>query len=121
MKELTLREIQKRIWDNKLKKGFNTTDISKEFLYLTEELGEAIRAYRKDDKDELAEEIADLIIYSLGLFEILGRDGYEEIMKKIEKNEKREYQGEKGAFRQLREDQKQSTPYQGNVQYGVKI
>ena len=106
MKELTLKEIQKRIWDNKVKKGFNTTDISKEFLYLTEELGEAVKAYRKDDKDELAEEVVDIIIYSLGLLQMLGRDGYEEIMKKNEKNEKREYQGEKGAFRQLREDQK---------------
>ena len=106
MKELTLREIQKRIWDNKVKKGFNTTDISKEFLYLTEELGEAIKAYRKDDKDELAEEIVDLIIYSLGLFEMLDKDGYEEIMKKIEKNEQRQYKGKKGAFKQLREDQR---------------
>ena len=106
MKELTLREIQKRIWDNKVKKGFNTTDISKEFLYLTEELGEAVKAYRKDNKHAKTEEIVDLIIYSLGLLEMLGKDGYEEIMKKIEKNEKREYQGEKGDFKQLRNDQK---------------
>lgn len=106
MDELTLRQIQKRIWDNKVKKGFNTTDVSKEFLYLTEELGEAVKAYRKDNNDELSEEIVDIIIYSLGLLEMLGKDGYEEIVKKIEKNEKREYQGQKGAFRQLRGDQK---------------
>ncbi|MDD5145662.1 MAG: MazG nucleotide pyrophosphohydrolase domain-containing protein [Candidatus Pacebacteria bacterium] len=106
MKELTLREIQKRIWDNKVKKGFNTTDVSKEFLYLAEELGEAVKAYRKNSKDELAEEIVDLIIYSLGLLEMTKKDGYEEIMKKIEKNEKREYHGKKGGFRQLRDDQK---------------
>lgn len=106
MKELTLKEIQKRIWENKIKKGFNTTDPSKEFLYLTEELGEAVRAYRKDNKEELAEEIVDIIIYSLGLLEMLGKEGYEEIIKKMDKNEKREYQGRKGAFKQLREDQK---------------
>ena len=111
MEDLTLREIQKRIWDNKVKKGFNITDISKDLLYLTEELGEAVnpeavKAYRKDDKDELAEEVVDIIIYSLGLLQMLGKDGYEEIIKKMEKNEKREYQGEKGAFKQLREDQK---------------
>ena len=105
MKELTLREIQERIWDNKVKKGFNTTDIGREFLYLTEELGEAVKAYRKGDKDELAEEIVDLIIYSLGLFKMLGKDGYEEIIKKMEKNEKREYQAAKRGFH-LREDQK---------------
>lgn len=105
MKELTFREIQKRIWDNKVKKGFNTTNISKEFLYLTEELGEAVKAYRKDNKDELAEEIVDIIIYSLGLFKMLGKDGYEEIIKKMEKNESRKYQATKRGFH-LREDQK---------------
>src|SRR3989344_8162989 len=106
MEDVILREIQKRIWDNKVKKVFNITDISKDLLYLTEELGEAVKAYRKDDKDELAEEVVDIIIYSLGLLQMLGKDGYEEIIKKMEKNEKREYQGEKGAFKQLREDQK---------------
>jgi NTP pyrophosphatase (non-canonical NTP hydrolase) len=75
MKELTVKEIQKRIFDNKIKKGFNTTDLSKEFLYLTEELGEAVRAYRRDNKDELAEEIVDLVIYCLGMMEMLGKDG----------------------------------------------
>jgi len=106
MEELTVKEIQKRIFDNKVKKGFNTTDLSKEFLYLTEELGEAVRAYRRDNKDELAEEVVDLVIYCLGMMEMLGKDGYEEIIKKIEKNEKREYQGIKGEYRQLRQDQK---------------
>jgi NTP pyrophosphatase (non-canonical NTP hydrolase) len=106
MKDLTLKEIQKRIWANKVKKGFNTKDVSKEFLYLTEELGEAVRAYRKGNQDELAEEVIDLIIYSLGLVTMLKKDAYFELIKKMEKNEKREYQGKKGAFRQLREDQK---------------
>ena len=106
MKELTIKEIQKRIWENKVKKGFNTTDISKEFLYLTEELGEAVRAYRKDSKDELAEEIVDLIIYCLGMMEMLGKDGYKELIKKIEENEKREYKGKKGDWRHLQDNQK---------------
>ena len=106
MKEFTIRELQKRIFQNKVKKGFNTTDLSKEFLYLMEELGEAVRAFRKDSKDDLAEEIIDLVIYCFGMLEIMGKDVYEELIKKIEKNEKREYQGKKGEWRQLREDQK---------------
>jgi len=106
MADLSLKEIQNKIWENKVKKGFNTTDVSKEFLYLIEELGEAVRAYRKENNEELAEEVVDLIIYSLGLLKMLGKDGYEEIVKKIEKNEKREYEGAKGSFNQLREDQK---------------
>ncbi|MFH1036702.1 MAG: MazG nucleotide pyrophosphohydrolase domain-containing protein [Patescibacteria group bacterium] len=106
MEEFSLKEIQKRIWDNKVKKGFNTKDAGMEFLYLAEELGEAVRAYRKANEDELAEEVTDLIIYSLGLLTMLDKDAYAELIKKIEKNEKREYAGEKGAYRQLREDQK---------------
>lgn len=105
MDELTLKQIQKRVWDNKAKKGFNTTDIGKELLYLTEELGEAVKSFRRGSKDELAEEIVDLIIYSLGLLEMLDRDGYREIIGKIEKNEKREYNATKEGFH-LREDQK---------------
>ena len=106
MKELTIKELQKRIWDNKVKKGFNTTDIGKEFLFLTEELGEAAKTLRKNNKNELAEEIVDLIIYCLGILTMLGKDGYEEIIRKIEKNEKREYEAVKGDWRHLREDQK---------------
>jgi len=105
MDELTLRQIQKRIWENKVSKGFNTTDIGRDLLYLAEELGEAVKAFRKGNKDELAEEAVDLIIYALGLLEMLGRDGYQELIKKMEKNEKRDYEATKGGFH-LREDQK---------------
>ncbi|MFH1820621.1 MAG: MazG nucleotide pyrophosphohydrolase domain-containing protein [Candidatus Nealsonbacteria bacterium] len=105
MEELTLKQIQKRIRDNKIKNGFNITDIGKDLLMLSEELGEAVKAYRKGNKDEVAEELVDLIIYCLGLMEILEKDGYTEIIKKIEKNEKREYHVTKDGFH-LREDQK---------------
>ncbi len=106
MDELTIKQLQKRILENKVKKGFNTIDLSKEFLFLTEELGEAVKAYRKDDKDELAEEIIDIVIYCLSILEMLDKDGYQELMKKIKKNEKREYYGKSGDWRHLREDQK---------------
>jgi NTP pyrophosphatase (non-canonical NTP hydrolase) len=106
MEKMTLKEIQKRIWENKLKKGFNTTDVGKEFLSLSEELGEAVRAYRKENRDELAEEITDIMIYCIGILEMLGKDTYDEILKKNEKNEKRKYSGKKGDWRHLRKDQK---------------
>lgn len=105
MDELTIKQLQKKILENKAKKGFNTTDLSKEFLYLTEELGEAVRAFRKDDKDELAEEIIDVVIYCLGILEMLDKDGYQELLKKMEKNEKRKYHSKTGDWRHLREDQ----------------
>lgn len=86
-----IRNLQKRIFKNKVDKRFNTTDVGTEFLLITEELGEAISAYRREDGEKLAEEVVDIIIYCLGLLEILGLDASEEILKKVEKNEKRVY------------------------------
>jgi hypothetical protein len=45
MKELT--NIQKVIYDNKVKKWFNTTNIELEFCLTNGELSEAFEAYRK--------------------------------------------------------------------------
>ena len=82
-------EIQKKIWENKINKGFNTTDVNKEFCLLYGEVAEAYEAWRKK-KDDL-NELADIAIYLMGLSEMLGFDLIEEIEKKIEKNEKRVY------------------------------
>lgn len=88
---IDLKKIQKDIYQNKLDKGFNTTDINKEFCYTYGELGEAYDAYRKK-KNDLGEELADVAIYLLGLSEMLEFDLEEEITKKILKNEKRKYE-----------------------------
>jgi len=68
---MNLKEIQKEILQNKINKGFNTTDINKEFCLLYGEVSEAYDAYRKN-KDDLGEELADIAIYLLGISEILG-------------------------------------------------
>lgn len=86
-----IRDLQKRIFKNKQAKGFNITDIDTELLLITEELGEAVRAYRREGKEKLVEEIVDIIIYCLGLMEILGADASKEILKKVEENESRRY------------------------------
>lgn len=85
-----LKTLQKKVYDNKVAKKFNVTDVPLEFCYLHEELAEAFRAYRKKLPD-LGEELADVAIYLLGLAEILGIDLETEIVQKIEKNAKREY------------------------------
>jgi len=87
---IDLLQIQKRIYENKIAKGFNISDIYKEFCYTYGELTEACEAYMKK-KDDLGEELADAAIYLLGLSEILGIDLGNEIMRKMEKNEKRQY------------------------------
>ena len=94
----TLDEIQKEVFQNKVNKGFNTTNVEKEFLYIYGEVTEAWDAWRKK-KDDLGGELADVAIYLLGLSEILGFSLHEEITKKIAINKEREYETKDGVLR----------------------
>ena len=94
---MNLKEMQKEILQNKINKGFNTTDINKEFCLLYGEVSEAYDAYRKN-KDDLGEELADIAIYLLGISEILGKDLEEEIINKIEINKNRKYKNVNGTM-----------------------
>jgi len=87
---IDLEQLQKKVYANKIAKGFNVTDIFQEFCYLYGELSEACEAYLQK-KDDLGEELADVVLYLLGLAEILGINLEKEILDKIEKNEKRRY------------------------------
>ena len=87
---MNMKEIQKQIWQNKLNKGFNTTDVNKEFCLLYGEVSEAYEAWRKK-KEDLEEELADIAIYLMGLSEMLGFDLEDQILNKVSKNEKRIY------------------------------
>ncbi len=86
-----IQDFQKRTIDNKIKKGFNITNIEKEFCLLYGEVGEAYEAYRKK-KDDLGEELADIAIYLFGIAEILNFDLSREIENKLKINEQRIYQ-----------------------------
>ena len=48
---MELKEIQKRVWKNKLNKGFNITDVNKEFCLLYGEVSEAYDAWKKKKED----------------------------------------------------------------------
>lgn len=87
---MSLKQLQKQVYQNKVNKGFNVTNIEKEFCLLYGEVAEAYEAYRKK-KDDLGEELADVAVYLLGLAEILGFDLEQEITMKMEKNERRIY------------------------------
>ena len=87
---LDLPKLQKEIFANKKAKGFNTTNINLEFAFTFDELAEAHQAYIKKQPD-VGEELADVIIYLIGLAEILNIDLEKEILDKLEKNRKREY------------------------------
>ena len=87
---MNLKKVQKEVWENKVNKGFNTTNVELEFCLLYGEVAEAFDAYRKK-KDDLNEELADIAIYLLGISEMLGYDLEDEIVKKVLKNKKRVY------------------------------
>lgn len=87
---IDLQKLQKEALQNKVAKGFNTTDVNLEFALTYGELAEAFAAYSKKLPD-LGEELADVAIYLLGLAAILDINLEEEIIKKVEKNKQRTY------------------------------
>ena len=85
-----LRALQAEVMRNKREKGFNTTDISLEFCRAYEELSEAF-AKANLRQEGVGEEFADVIIFILGMAEILEIDLEKELVAKIEKNKRRKY------------------------------
>ena len=92
---MKMKEVQKEIWQNKVNKGFNTTDVNKEFCLLYGEVAEAYEAYRKK-KPDLNEELADIAIYLMGLSEMLDFDLETEILNKVNINNNRIYKNVDG-------------------------
>ena len=76
---------QRLAWENKIKKGFNTTDVPREFCLLYGEVAEAFDAWRKG-REDVGEELADVAIYLLSLAEMTGVDLQSAIEAKIAKN-----------------------------------
>ncbi|KKS04848.1 MAG: Pyrophosphatase [Candidatus Nomurabacteria bacterium GW2011_GWA2_41_25] len=91
---IDLKELQKEVMRNKLEKGFNTTDIALEFCHAHEELSEAFHKYNKREEG-VAEEIADVAIFLLGVSGIIGFDLEKELVRKIEINKHRKYKKKK--------------------------
>jgi NTP pyrophosphatase (non-canonical NTP hydrolase) len=87
---LEIRSAQRLAWENKLAKGFNTTDVPLEFCLLQGEIAESFQAWRHR-QDDLGEELADVAIYLLSLAEMTGTDLQSEIERKIAKNAARTY------------------------------
>lgn len=86
---MNLKETQKRVFENKISKGFNTTDLDKEFCLLYGEVGEAYAS--RNNKEEFALELADIAIYLMSIAEMSGIDLEKTINDKMAINEKRIY------------------------------
>lgn len=90
-------KLQKEVYQNKINHGFNVTDINFEFCLAYGEMGEAYSAWLKK-KDDLGEELADVVIYLMGISEILDINLESEIVNKIKKNKKRVYKKVNGVL-----------------------
>lgn len=88
---MDIRSAQKLAWENKLAKGFNTTDVALEFCLLNGEVAESFDAWRKG-RDDMAEELADTAIYLLGLAQMVGADLQDAVAAKLAKNQARVYE-----------------------------
>ena len=85
-----IKDLQQRAWKTKVTKGFNTTNVDREFNYTYAELAEAYDAWRKD-KGSVGEELADTVIFLFGLAEMLGVDLEKAVQAKMDTNEKRDW------------------------------
>lgn len=88
---LDTKKLQKEIIQNKKEHGFNTTDIKFELLLLYGEVNELFQAWLKDDDQNIGEELADVVIFLLGIAEILDKDLGVEIIEKMKVNKNRIY------------------------------
>ena len=87
---MQIRSAQKLAWDNKVAKGFNTTDVPLEFCLLQGEIAEAFDAWHKG-REDVGEKLADIAIYLLSLAELTGLDLQDQIEAKMAKNAARVY------------------------------
>lgn len=87
---IDLKVKQKEVFQNKINKGFPIDDVNREFCYLYGEVAEAFDAFR-NKKDDLNEELADIVIFTLGIAEMLNIELEDALLNKIDKNNKRVY------------------------------
>jgi NTP pyrophosphatase (non-canonical NTP hydrolase) len=86
----TITAIQERAWQNKIRKGFNTTDVPLEFALAFTELGEAFDAWRRTP-ETLPGELADVLIYLVSIAQMAGIDLEAAVIGKLAANEQRTY------------------------------
>lgn len=85
---MDMSSLQRIAWDNKVLKGYNTTDIPLEFCMLQEKAAAAFTAWRRKT-GLLGEELADIVLYAASIAEMTGLDLEHEVNAKVEKNSAR--------------------------------
>lgn len=95
-----LSDVGEEIHQNKLRHGWKVTtsddwqdkhEIPAVLMLITSELAEALEAFRKDDRANFEEELADVAIRLIGLSHGMGIDLKAAILEKVQRNRVREY------------------------------
>jgi len=95
-----IKALQAYIWQKNIDRGFSEESAERKMLMLTEEVGELAKAVRQHigmgfsettSKSEAAEELADVLIITLGLASTLKIDIFDALIKKENKNDKRKW------------------------------
>lgn len=87
---MNLKAVQQEIYQNKVDKNWNISNIETELCLMQGEIAEFYEAYRKR-LPNIGEELADVAIYLLGIAEILHLDLEKEIEGKMRVNRRRQY------------------------------
>lgn len=82
---MDLRSLQDSAWDNKVRKGYNTTDVPLEVCLLQEKASATFTAWRKG-QGRLGEELADIVLYVASIAQMTGLDLDHEVTTKMQKN-----------------------------------
>ena len=83
--KMDLCYVQQTTWDNKVRKGYNTTDVPLEICMLQEKAAAAFTTWRKG-QGLLGEELADVVLYVASIAEMTGLDLESEVKTKIDRN-----------------------------------
>ncbi|MEO7193271.1 MAG: hypothetical protein ABIZ05_00370 [Pseudonocardiaceae bacterium] len=78
---MEIKAAQRLTWQNKIAKGFNTSDVPLEFMLLHGEIAESFQAWRHAQSD-LGEELADVALYLFALAEMNSVDLDDEIQRR---------------------------------------
>ena len=87
---MNLKAVQQEIYQNKVDKNWNISNIETELCLMQGEIAEFYEAYRKR-LPNIGEELADVAIYLLGIAEILHLDLEKEIEGKMRVSRRRQY------------------------------
>jgi NTP pyrophosphatase (non-canonical NTP hydrolase) len=99
---IDLYKLQRAVYQNKVEHNFNVSDVGKEIVLMVEELGELANAYKRSnkhpvpdisEKTDMVDAIGDLMVYCLGMCEMLQVNSEEILSDIVAHNATRSYEG----------------------------